>query len=57
MRGMDGDLFPGLRVDPPMQDPAAREHDGVRPVAVNDGELDILVKRRGRNRLPHPAIL
>jgi len=53
MGGADDDTFAGFRLDPAPQRPPARENQRVRTVAVDHGEFDFGVKRRGVNGQPH----
>src|SRR5690348_13360584 len=42
----------GLRVDPSAENAPAREHESVRAVVVDDGQLKVAVERRVGYRLP-----
>jgi hypothetical protein len=52
MRGPDVDSLFRFGLDPSAKDAAARKHERVRPVCVDDGELKIAIERRDRYRLP-----
>jgi hypothetical protein len=43
----------GFHVDPAGKNPAAREHERVQAVPVNDGKFEISVEGRTRDGLPH----
>lgn len=45
--------FLGLRFHPAVENAAARKHECVRAIIVDDGQFEIAVERRGGNLLPH----
>ncbi len=51
------DLQLRLGVDPAVQDPPARKDERVRPLLVDDGQLEVPVVGSGRDRLPHSAFM
>jgi hypothetical protein len=46
MRGVDGQAFLVFRLDPPVEDAAARKDESMRPVLVDDGQLEVAVEGR-----------
>jgi hypothetical protein len=52
------DLNPrlGFRVDPSAKDAAARKHQSVRAVLVNDGQFEITIERRRGDFFPHVTL-
>jgi hypothetical protein len=50
---MDVDPSLGLGMNPSVRNAATGEYKCVRAVLVENGQLEILVKRGGRNRVPH----
>ncbi len=57
MRGPDRDLPLGVGIDPAVQDAPARKNERVRSLLVDDGQLEVPVKRGGYDRLPHSAYM
>jgi len=53
MRRTDGDLPLGFCLDPTPQRPPARKHERVGAVAVNHGKLEVDIKGRDADGLPH----
>lgn len=47
----------GFGIDPPGENPAARKHERVRALAVEDGELKVAVEGRAGDRLPHARLV
>ena len=42
-----------MRIHPARGDAPAGKYQGMRPILIEDGQLDIAVDRRGRYGLPH----
>ena len=45
--------FLGFRFHPAVENAAARKHQRVRAIVIDDGQFEIAVERRGGNMLPH----
>jgi len=52
---LDGLL--GFGVDPSVRRAAAGEYEDVLALAVDDGEFEVALERRGCNWLPHPVCM
>ena len=49
--------FLGLDLHPAVENAAAREHERMRAIVIDDGQLNVAVERRGGYLLPHRVSL
>jgi len=52
----DVDALSGLGFDPPVKRTTAREYERMRSFGVDDGHLEIAIKRRTGDMLPHDGL-
>jgi hypothetical protein len=57
MRRTHLDPLPGDRIHPAAKNSAARENERMLAVLVDNGQFEIAIKRRGRDRLPHALFM